>query len=156
MGQGVEIKDGSIVNKNPASGELISLVPCTSADELDVMVENAVAAQPSWEAMDFSKRIALLKAGIQKIASIASPLQDKITQEMGKPLQESIEEVEGAVDKDEFLDILEESLKPKKHGSCLVVRQALGVVAVMSPWNFPADEILFLVLPALGSGNTGE
>jgi len=81
------------------------------------------------------------------------PLPEMITKEMGKPLSEAIEEVEGTVDKEEFLGLLEKALEPKKHDKCLVTREALGVVAILSPWNFPADEILFLMLPSLGSGN---
>jgi aldehyde dehydrogenase (NAD+) len=42
----------------------------------------------------------------------------------------------------------------KQFGSIVVVRQALGVVAVISPWNYPADKILLLALPALASRNT--
>ena len=151
MGQGVQIKDGCIVNKNPATGEEISRVAVTPIDELDKKVAEAKRASPAWMAMEASERIALLKKGIRHLSEKTEELQTMITREMGKPLQEAIEEVEEAVDKDEFLDILESSLKPKKHGSCVVVRQALGTVAILSPWNFPADEILFLMLPSLVS-----
>ena len=156
MGQGVEINDGKIVNKNPATGEVISRVPCTTLEELDKIVQTAKLAAPGWAAMEASERIDLLKKGLKELSKEASKLQEMITKEMGKPAEEAADEVEGAVGKDEFFEILESALKPKKHGSCLVVRQPLGIVAVMSPWNFPADEILYLVLPSLGSGNTGK
>ena len=163
MGQGVVIEDDAttgykvIVNKNPATGEVISRVPCTSSTELDAMVEKAVAALPEWTAMETSERIRLLKAGIAALnASHAESLPLLITQEMGKPLAQAQEEMEGVVDKDSLFEILEQTLQPKRHENNLVVRQPIGVVAVLSPWNFPADELLLLVLPALGSGNTGE
>ena len=155
MGQGVVVDDqGRIVNRNPATGEVISYVPCTPLDELDKMVANAKEASTSWSAMEPSERIRLLKKGIENISKQSDRLQKMIVQEMGKPLQEAMEEVEGALDKDEYLKILESSLQPQTRGSSVVVRQPLGTVAVLSPWNFPCDEILFLLLPALGSGNT--
>lgn len=154
MGQGVEIEDGCIVNTNPATGEVISRVPCTPIEELDEKVALAKAAAPAWMAMEASERVALLKKGLEQLSTKTEELQQMITKEMGKPLTEAVEEVEEALDKDEFLDILEASLQPKTHGSSVVVRQALGVVAILSPWNYPADEILFLMLPSLGSGNT--
>lgn len=155
MGQGVKIENGNIVNKNPATGEVISHVPCTPMDQLDEMVAEAKLAAPLWAAMEAKERIQLLKKGIENLAEEATALQQIITKEMGKPFSEAEEEVEEATDKDEFLDLLEKSLQPQQHGSSLVVRQALGVVTILSPWNFPADEILLLMLPALGSGNCG-
>jgi hypothetical protein len=74
---------------------------------------------------------------------------------MGKPIGEAKEEMEFAVGKDEFMDLLLKSLQPQTFGSCLVVRDPFGVVAILSPWNFPVDEILLLALPSLASGNTG-
>lgn len=154
MVQGVSITDGCIVNKNPATGETISSTPCSTPVEIDAMVSKAKAAQPAWAQIPASKKIDLLKQGLAKLACESDRLATLIVQEMGKPLVEAEEEVQGAVDKDEFLAILQASLEPKKHGSSIVVRSPIGVAAVLSPWNFPADEILLLVLPALGSGNT--
>ena len=74
---------------------------------------------------------------------------------MGKPIGEAKEEMEFAVDKGEFMEILEKSLQPQSFGKSTVVRHPFGVVAIMSPWNFPVDEILLLALPSLASGNTG-
>ena len=161
MGQGVLVEDdGSggkvIINKNPATGEVISRVPCTSPSEVDDMIEKAVAAKASWSMMEASERIRLLKEGLAKLSKDILEIPPLITKEMGKPIGDAEEEVTDGLDKEDLLNLLEESLKPKKHGSCVVVRQAVGVVAVLSPWNFPMDEILLFLLPALGSGNTGE
>ncbi|CAB9501613.1 NADP-dependent betaine aldehyde dehydrogenase [Seminavis robusta] len=161
MGQGVVIEkdnaNGSnvIVNKNPATDEVISKVPCSSTAELDALLETAQTAQPAWALLDVAKRIQLLKDGMAELAKLhKEELPPLMTREMGKPLSEAQEEVDEALEKDEFLQLLQDSLQPKQHNSCLVVRQAVGVVVVLSPWNFPVDEILYLLLPALGSGNT--
>jgi len=156
MVQGVPIENGCIVNKNPATNEVISRVPCSSPEEVDVMVKRAVAAKSLWAVTPPKERITLLRKGLQELAKKSDLLSETIVKEMGKPLHEAREEVAGAVNKDEYLDILESALEPKKHGNSVVVRQPLGLVTVLSPWNFPADEILLLALPALGSGYVGD
>jgi len=71
------------------------------------------------------------------LAKESELLVKTIVKEMGKPLQEARAEVEGVVDKGEYLDILESALEPKKHGNSVVVRHPLGLAVVLSPWNFP-------------------
>jgi succinate-semialdehyde dehydrogenase/glutarate-semialdehyde dehydrogenase len=157
MVQGVAIVDGCIVNTNPATGEVISCVPCTPSDKLDELVQTAVKAQVGWNKTATSDRIECLKRGLATIAQDQDKLVQLIVQEMGKPMAQAKEEVAGAVDRNEYFRLLEQSLEPKrlgKDGSSVVVRSALGAVVVLSPWNYPADEILLLALPALGSGNT--
>ena len=153
MVQGVPIVDGYLINKNPSTGKVISKVPCTPLDELDTIVERSVVAQVAWAQTPTETRIQMLRDGLLALARTES-LAATIVAEMGKPLAQAFEEAEFAVDKGEFLDILQASLAPKQFGSSVVVRQALGVVTVLSPWNYPADEILLLALPALASGNT--
>lgn len=155
MVQGVSIVEGCIINTNPATGEEISRVTCTTEEQLNHLVENAATAQIAWSNQTPAARIELLKQGLQALATKQDTLIPLIVQEMGKPITEAREEVQAAVDRDEYFSILQNALEPQKRGkTCLVVRQALGVVGVLSPWNYPADEILLLVLPALASGNT--
>jgi len=153
MVQGIPIQDGCILNKNPATGELISKVPITT--NVEEIVEKAHDAFLPWSTTTSAQeRIELLKKGLEEIKSISTELAPLITQEMGKPLLEAQGEVEGVADKDEYFQILQDALQPIQHNSSTVIRQALGVVVILSPWNFPADEILLLALPALASGNT--
>lgn len=154
MVQGVPIEDGCIVNRNPATNEVISRVACTTPRQLDTMVKEAVRARSMWAQTPAKDRVSLLRKGLSELSKRSKELAEMIVREMGKPLHEAKEEVDGAVSKDDYFDILEKALEARKHGSSVVVRQPLGVVAVLSPWNFPADEILLLALPALGSGNT--
>jgi acyl-CoA reductase-like NAD-dependent aldehyde dehydrogenase len=154
MVQGVIIEDGCIVNTNPATGEVISRIPVTSDDQVNEMVKKANDALLSWSTSEVTTRMDLLRKGLKALGQHSDELASLIVQEMGKPLKEAREEVEGAVGKDQFMDILEFAQQPQKHGNSVVVRQALGVVVVLSPWNFPVDEILLLALPALAAGNT--
>mmetsp|Transcript_23495 Transcript_23495/g.55537 ORF Transcript_23495/g.55537 Transcript_23495/m.55537 type:complete len:469 (-) Transcript_23495:578-1984(-) len=155
MVQGIPLEDGCILNKNPATGELISKVPITT--NVEDIVQQAQAAFGSWsKSTAAADRINLLKQGLLQLKDEkkADELAQLITKEMGKPLLEAQGEVECAVEKDEYFQILHDSLQPIQHKSSTVIRQALGVVVILSPWNFPADEILLLALPALASGNT--
>lgn len=154
MVQGVSIVDNNIVNLNPATGEEISRVPCSTKLELDEMVRKAMASQKQWRKIPANERITLLKKGLSVLSQNKEILSRLIVQEMGKATTEAKTEVEFCTSKDEFLDIMAASLQPKAHGSSVVVRHPIGVVTVFSPWNFPADEILLLALPALGAGNT--
>lgn len=156
MVQGVPIIDGKIINLNPATGQEISRVPCSTKEEIDDLMELAVAAQKSvWGNLSVQQRIQLLRKGLQEISKQRDEIALLIVQEMGKPLAEAKVEMEAACHKEAYLDILKNSLQPVHRGTnSVVVRHPLGVVAVLSPWNFPCDEILLLVLPALGSGNT--
>jgi acyl-CoA reductase-like NAD-dependent aldehyde dehydrogenase len=96
----------------------------------------------------------LLRKGLKALGQHSDNIATLIVQEMGKPLSEAQEEMQGAAHKDEYMTILQAAQEPVTHGTnSVVVRQALGVVVVLSPWNFPVDEILLLALPALAAGN---
>ena len=167
MVQGVEITDdGMIIDRNPATGLVITTVPTSKKQDVLDAVERSVSAQTSWAAMPLHERIARLKEGCAVLGRSVDELARSITEEMGKPIGEAREEAAGAVDKDEFLDLVQKANADELLGDeddneeggegsqSLVVRDPLGVVAVISPWNFPSDEILLLALPALAAGNT--
>ena len=154
MVQGVVIEDGCIVNTNPATGLVLSRVKCTTESEIDEIVKNAKAAVDDWSKKDAQDRVELLREGLKELGKEHDELVELIVQEMGKPKEQAVGEMEGAANKDAYLEILLQAQAKKQHGSCFVYRQAIGVVVVLSPWNFPVDEILLLALPALGAGNT--
>lgn len=154
MVQGVAVESGCLINTNPATGEIISRVPCSTPEQVDEMIQLAAKAQKEWSQKKLEDRISLLRQGLKAVGGVSRDLVELIVKEMGKPIGEAKEEMEFAVGKDEFLDLLFESLRPQTHGKCTIVRDPFGVVAIMSPWNFPVDEILLLALPSLASGNT--
>lgn len=157
MVQGVRIDDENcLVNTNPATGALISKVKCTTSEELEEIIRTADTAQKLvWRNKSIQERIDLLKDCITELAAVSNPMIVSIVTEMGKPIGEATEEVQYAVeDQEEYFEILMESITPKSYGKNTVVRQPYGVVAIISPWNFPLGEIMLLALPSLASGNT--
>ena len=153
MVQGVLIEDGCLVDTNPATGEVIGRVKCTTQAQVSATIAAARAAQPAWAATALSERISLLKGACNLLASKQSELAELITREMGKVSSEAREEAAG-IAKDDYLDLIAAANAPTQIENGVVVREPHGVVAVCSPWNFPADEALLLTLPALAAGNT--
>jgi succinate-semialdehyde dehydrogenase/glutarate-semialdehyde dehydrogenase len=162
MVQGVEIKDGIIQNIDPATGELIEpFVAATTPSELAHVIQKANEAQLNWSDVPLSERIALLRKAMANVGNFSDELRETITKEMGKVVSEAKLEVDNAVAlKDGWLDLIEEANQDVHLGSgkegepeSIIVRDAFGVVAVLSPWNFPVGEIPLLVLPALAAGN---
>ena len=162
MVQGVIIKDGIIQNINPATGELIEpLVAATSPSDLADTIQKANAAQTEWADVPLSERITHLRNAVANIEKYSDELTETITKEMGKVSAEAKAEVSNAVAlKGGWLDLIEEAnqevhLSSGKEGEpeSVIVRDPFGVVAVLSPWNFPVGEIPLLVLPALAAGN---
>jgi len=156
MVQGVVIEDGKIVVVDPATGEVVGRVPVSSAEEVGAVIARAKAAQLAWAERSLAERGALLKEACKKLAESQEELAKTIVKEMGKVLAEAIEEVGGAVAKDDFIDLVVEANMPiaMNEGKSIVIRQPHGVVSICAPWNFPADELLLLAIPALIAGNT--
>lgn len=156
MVQGVVVEDGRLIDVNPATGEVIDRVPVTTPAELDTIVAKAKDAQLSWSLRPLEERGELLKACCKKLGEIQEELQEVMVAEMGKVITEAMTEVEGAADKDDWIDLVVEANRPVvlDGGKSTVCRQPHGVVALCTPWNFPADEILLLAIPALVAGNT--
>merc|ERR1719271_2112587 len=107
MVQGVAIEEGKIVDVNPATGEVLDRVPVSTDAEVQAAVERARRAQPAWAALPLAERAARLRAAIQRLKAGEAELAELITREMGKVLSEAKVEVEGAVNKDEFIALVQ-------------------------------------------------
>jgi acyl-CoA reductase-like NAD-dependent aldehyde dehydrogenase len=160
MVQGVVVEEGkTIINRNPATNEIISRVPCTTTDEIHGIMNDAQTAfNTVWgNRISINERITYLRNAMEELSKTEKDLIPLIVQEMGKPIAEATAEFNAACNKrnDRYMTLLEQSLQPTQRGTnSVVIRQPLGVVVILSPWNFPMDEIILLALPALGSGNT--
>jgi acyl-CoA reductase-like NAD-dependent aldehyde dehydrogenase len=159
MVQGVTIENNMIINRNPATGEIISHVKCSTEDEVNTMMDNGqIAYNTVWgNHLSNQERINYIRIAMEELSTKEKEIIPLITQEMGKPMKEAEAEFAAACNKknDAYLNLLEQSVQPKQHGTnSIVVRQSMGIVVILSPWNFPCDEILLLTLPALGCGNT--
>src|SRR5277367_761109 len=160
-GKWVQADSGrTIVVKNPATGEAIGEVPNMGTAETRRAIEAAYAAYPAWRAMLAKERGAILR----KLSDLMLANQDDLavimTAEQGKPLAESKGEIAYAAS---FIDWFAEEGKrlygdviPTQQSDkrLLVLRQPIGVVAAITPWNFPAAMITRKAGPALAAGCT--
>jgi succinate-semialdehyde dehydrogenase / glutarate-semialdehyde dehydrogenase len=145
---------------NPATREPLGTVPDMGASETRRAIEAASRAFPAWAARTARERAAHLRRWYDLMMANQEDLATLMTAEQGKPLAESQGEIAYAAS---FIEWFAEEGKrlygdvipghqPDKR--LLVLRQPVGVVAAITPWNFPAAMITRKVAPALAAGCT--
>lgn len=145
---------------NPATGKSIAEVADLSSGDCVAAIDAAAAAFPSWAKWTAKARAQVLKQWFQLIETHADALAALITEEMGKPLAEARGEVTyGASFVDWFAEegrrIYGQVIPPHMADKrVLTIRQPVGVVAAITPWNFPLAMITRKVSPALAAGCT--
>lgn len=145
---------------NPATGESVGNVPMMGAREAQACVDAANVAFKGWAALTAKERSHILRAWFDLIMRHQEDLAQILTAEQGKPLAEARGEIAYAAS---FVEFYAEEAKrvmgetipsPKADARILILRQPLGVVAAITPWNFPAAMITRKVAPALAVGCT--
>ena len=145
---------------NPATGERIGTVPDMGATETRRAIEAAKGALPAWAANTAKERGTILRRWHDLMLANRDDLAILMTAEQGKPLAESKGEIAYAAS---FIDWFAEEGKRiygdviPQHQSdkrLVVLRQPVGVVAAITPWNFPAAMITRKAAPALAAGCT--
>ncbi|QQN66709.1 NAD-dependent succinate-semialdehyde dehydrogenase [Bradyrhizobium diazoefficiens] len=145
---------------NPTNGQVIGGVPRIGASEAANAVEAASVAFASWAAKTCKERGAILRRWFELVASSRVDLAVILTSEQGKPLKEALGEIDYAAAYIEFYAeeakrIAGELLSSHRADArILVQRRPIGVVAAITPWNFPAAMITRKIAPALAAGCT--
>ena len=146
---------------NPARpGEQIGCFARSSREDAKAAVAAAASAAPAWAATPGPLRGAVLHRFAQLLEDSKSELARIITREQGKALNESLGEVGRAVVEARYMAgeasrPIGETYPSERTGfSCKTVREPLGVVAAICPWNFPVVTPVRKVAPALAYGNT--
>jgi succinate-semialdehyde dehydrogenase / glutarate-semialdehyde dehydrogenase len=151
-------KGQTIVVKNPATGEAIGEVPNMGVAETRRAIEAANKAYPGWRAMLAKERAAILRKLADLMLANADDLAVIMTAEQGKPLTESKGEIAYAAS---FIEWFSEEAK-RIYGDTIpghqadkrivVIKEPIGVVAAITPWNFPNAMITRKCAPALAAG----
>ncbi|MFW6745733.1 NAD-dependent succinate-semialdehyde dehydrogenase [Acinetobacter pittii] len=143
---------------NPATLEIIGTVPNMGKAEAERAIEAAKEAWPLWKNKTAKDRSIILKKWFDLIISNADDLAFILTSEQGKPLAEAKGEILYAAS---FIEWFAEEAKrvygdiipsPYPDARIVVNKQPIGVVAAITPWNFPAAMITRKVAPALAAG----
>ena len=143
---------------NPATGALLATVADQGAAVAKAAITHAHEALPAWQAKSAKERSALLRRWFELIMENQEPLALLMTLEQGKPLAEARGEVAyGASYVEWFAEETKRlygDILPAASGDrrLLTIKQGIGVVAAITPWNFPSAMITRKVAPALGAG----
>jgi acyl-CoA reductase-like NAD-dependent aldehyde dehydrogenase len=142
---------------NPAFGSVFARCPAAGRGELDRAVSAARRAFPAWRARSFAERAALVKALSQRLRERQNELAELLTREQGKPLAQSIAEIDrGAAQSDNMvgIEIPIEVIADDNDRRIELRYRPLGVVGIITPWNAPVNLALGPLVSALYTGNT--
>ncbi len=158
-GAWVDADDGASIDvNNPATGEIIASVPSLSAGQTRRAIEAADAAWPEWRAKTGKERANIMRRWYDLMMENQEDLAVLMTSEQGKPMLESRGEIAYAAS---FIEWFAEEAKrvygdtiphPQPDKRIVVIKQPIGVVAAITPWNFPAAMITRKCAPALAAG----
>jgi succinate-semialdehyde dehydrogenase/glutarate-semialdehyde dehydrogenase len=150
----------TFVVTNPATGAVLASVPDMDGADTEAAIAAANAALPGWKAKTAKERANILRAWYNLILENAEDLAQLMTAEQGKPLAEARGEVVYGAN---FIEWFAEEAKrvygdviPSHKGDAriLVTKEPIGVVAAITPWNFPNAMITRKCAPALAAGCT--
>src|SRR5690606_16729997 len=145
---------------NPSTGEEVGHVPDLTREEVGDAVKAAADAFPAWRALTAKDRSDRLRRWFDLMLAARDDLALIMTAEQGKPFAEAQGEITYAAS---FIEWFAEEAKraygdtipsPQSDGRILVLKEPIGVVAAITPWNFPAGMITRKAAPALAAGCT--
>jgi aldehyde dehydrogenase (NAD+) len=149
--------DGPVIEVvNPATGAVVATVPDGTAADVDRAVAAAVAAFPAWAATPPAERAAVLRRLAAVLGARGKEIAAAMTLEMGAPIAFTRQAAVGLppLSIEAFAKVAEEFPWTEEVANSLVVREPIGVVGAIVPWNFPIQQIVTKVVPALVAGNS--
>jgi len=160
-GKWVASKGGQTMpSTSPATGEVLGLVPKSGPEDVTAAVEAAKTAFETWRKVPAPRRAEILFRAAELLVKEKETLARLMTREMGKVLTETRGDVQEAIDMTYFIagegrrlhGYTAPSEMPNKAAYC--IRVPVGVVGVITPWNFPMAIPSWKIVPALVCGNT--
>lgn len=142
---------------NPATGEVFQQAPKADKAQLNAAVAAAKAAFPAWSATDISERKAMLLKLADAIDARLGEFAELLTREQGKPLDQAQGEIffcSYTLRLIAEMELAPRIIKENVQSKVVEYRKPLGVVAAITPWNFPVLMIANKIAPALLAGNT--
>ncbi len=148
-------------NINPANTEeIVGLFQASGPEDVQIACEAAAKAQPAWAALPAPRRGEFLFKAAEILESRLGKLAEEMTREEGKTLPESKGEVKRAINIFRYFggegarQFSYQIPSERENVFCYTMRKPLGVVALITPWNFPSAIPAWKMAPALVAGNT--
>jgi aldehyde dehydrogenase (NAD+) len=142
--------------ENPATEQVAGKISIGSAADVDVAVMAARRAFASWSQSSREERLDLLQAILAEYQKRAGDLAEAVSEEMGAPasLASGPQVQLGLGHLLTAIDVLKNFQFEEQHGATLVVKEPIGVCGLITPWNWPLNQIAVKVYPALATGCT--
>src|SRR6185437_14250009 len=156
-GQWVDpVRPNTLDVDNPTTEQVSGKIAVGSAADVDVAVRAARRAFASWSQTSREERLDVLQAILAEYPKRAGDLADAVTEEMGAPpsLAAGPQVNLGLGHLVTAIDVLKNYEFEEQHGSTLVVKEPIGVCGLITPWNWPINQIAVKVYPALATGCT--
>ena len=153
-----EVTGAAFEVRNPSNGVLLAILPDMGVPETRAAIERAALAQPAWAGLPAKDRSQLMRRWHDLVLAHIDDLAAILTAEMGKPLAEARSEVQHAA---AYIEWYAEEAKrvygetfpaPSTDRRMFVIKQPVGIVGTITPWNFPASMVARKVAPALAVG----
>ncbi|MCS6820523.1 MAG: NAD-dependent succinate-semialdehyde dehydrogenase [Microscillaceae bacterium] len=144
---------------NPYTQEVIQSFTLHTQAEIELILQNAQKAFLGWQSTEVSEKTALLGKISYLLKEKKQELAKRISQEMGKPLQEAIAEIEKcSFACDYYKNVAKQYLQPTHTATeakeSRILYEPLGVILGIMPWNFPFWQVFRFAIPCLVAGNT--
>jgi len=147
--------DGTLPVTSPATGTIVATAPNGSAADVDAAVAAARAAFPAWAQTTPRERAALIGKLAERLAERTEEIAQAVTAEIGAPITLARFGHAGipAAVAASVAALADEITWTEEIANSLIVREPLGVVGAITPWNFPLQQIMTKLAPALLAGN---
>ncbi len=142
--------------ENPATEEVCGTIAVGSGADVDKAVAAARKAFPSWSRTSREERLAVLGRIVEEYGKRAADLALAVTEEMGAPtaLAERAQVGAGLGHLTTAMDVLKTFVFEEDRGTTRIVKEPIGVCALITPWNWPLNQITCKVAPAIATGCT--
>ena len=146
----------SIQSFDPSNGELLGEVTQATAEEVTQAIVNAKAAQKSWRKLSIHERVLTIIQAYQELDAHAELFSELLSREMGKDIRRATGETTGAIYMGQhYAEEAQRALSTRTlSGTTELQYRPMGVVGVISPWNYPVMMANNLIVPALVAGNS--
>lgn len=141
---------------NPATESVVGAVPAAGQQDVDRAVAAAKEALPSWSATSPQVRISYLKQLHEELVARVPDIGDLITAELGMPIKlcQRIQAGLPVAVLESYISLLQDFTFSERVGNSLVIKEPVGVVAAITPWNYPLHQLMIKVAAALAAGCT--
>lgn len=141
---------------DPATEEVIGHIAMANAEDVNAAVAAARAAFDEWQMTPKSERLALLRRLLELYNAHYEEVAELMTREMGTPLHfsRSAQAWVGTAHLEAAIDALDKLETEELRGNTLISREPIGVCALITPWNWPMNQLVVKAAPALAAGCT--